>query len=305
MNAINNNIEFLSEYEKDNIKIKCKCKICGHEWESTPSNLLRGKGCSKCHHRKLSTSQLKSTEKFIEEMHEINPSVEIIGEYTGAKNKIDCKCLIHNTYFKSSPTHLLQNKIGCNDCRHEKHRTKMQKSHSDFIKELNNINPNILVIGEYCGAKEKILVKCKVCGHIWNPEASSILNNGNGCPKCNLSKGEEKISKYLTEHQYDFIPQMKFKDLIGTGGRQLSYDFYLPSLNLLIEFQGQFLDGTAFMDKNLYYEKQLEHDLRKKQYAINNNINLLEIWYYDFDNIDCILENYLNNLKDPVTTTVA
>lgn len=33
--------------------------------------------------------------------------------------------------------------------------------------------------------------------------------------------------------------------------------------------------------------------VEKKEYAENNNINLLEIWYYDFDNIEKILNNQL------------
>ena len=35
--------------------------------------------------------------------------------------------------------------------------------------------------------------------------------------------------------------------------------------------------------------KQQEHDRRKREYALNNDIQLLEIWYYDFNNIEDIL----------------
>lgn len=42
------------------------------------------------------------------------------------------------------------------------------------------------------------------------------------------------------------------------------------------------------------FERQLEHDRRKKQYAIDHNINFLEIWYYDVDNIEEILIKQLN-----------
>lgn len=34
---------------------------------------------------------------------------------------------------------------------------------------------------------------------------------------------------------------------------------------------------------------QDEHDKRKRNYAKEHNINLLEIWYYDIDNIEDIL----------------
>lgn len=143
------------------------------------------------------------------------------------------------------------------------------------------------------------------------------------CPECDYSKGEEKISNYFVnlgfvkindedyklldkilkyKHTY-FIPQKKFNDLIGLKGGLLSYDFYLPNLkyNLLIEFDGIFHYELIKFRKNepiKYAEerlkKQQEHDRLKDEYAKNNNINLLRIPYWEFDNIEKILNNYLN-----------
>jgi len=45
---------------------------------------------------------------------------------------------------------------------------------------------------------------------------------------------------------------------------------------------------------NLEFTKQLKHDQLKRDYALKHNINLLEIWYYDFDNIEEILNKELN-----------
>jgi hypothetical protein len=50
---------------------------------------------------------------------------------------------------------------------------------------------------------------------------------------------------------------------------------------------------------------QKEHDKRKYQYAIKHKINLLEIWYRDYDNIDTILQNIINNLENSVETTAS
>ena len=75
----------------------------------------------------------------------------------------------------------------------------------------------------------------------------------------------------------------------------LSYDFYLPSHNILYEYQGEqherYIPGfhKSFED----FERQVEHDRRKKEYAEQNGYNFLEIWYWDFDNIEKILEQVL------------
>lgn len=81
--------------------------------------------------------------------------------------------------------------------------------------------------------------------------------------------------------------------------------FYLPEYKLLIEYQGQFHDGSTSMAlKEKYFDKQQLNDKLKKDYAKNNGYNLLEIWYYDFDNTESIIDKFIYNLKNPVTTTV-
>ena len=136
------------------------------------------------------------------------------------------------------------------------------------------------------------------------------------CTECQYSKGENEISifllkKYLTRitkieynklsnelknNKLYYIPQMKFKKLKGINNGLLSYDFYIPKLNLLIEYQGEqherYIPGFHKNKKD--FDKQLEHDRRKKEYTQIHNINLLEIWYYDFDRIEEILNKELN-----------
>lgn len=55
-----------------------------------------------------------------------------------------------------------------------------------------------------------------------------------------------------------------------------------------IDFSGK---GQDFSLKS--FKLQQEHDKRKREYAKEHNINLLEIWYWDFDNIENILDNTL------------
>lgn len=301
MQEKNSNIEILSKYEKDNVKVACKCKICGFEWYSTPSNLLQGKGCKQCHFKKLQKIHTKTHENFIKEIYNINKNIKVLGKYTGVKNKIDCECLIHNNIFSMSPDHLLRGETGCKECINIKFHLGGLKAHEQFVKELLNVNKNIKVIGKYDGAKNNVKVECLKCGHIWSPVADSLLH-GYGCPSCKRSKGEEKIEEYLNKNNIMFEQQKKFSDL--RNRLPLSYDFYLPDYNLLIEYQGQFHDGTTFMvDKDKYFERQKINDNLKKDYAKNNNYNLLEIWYYDFDKIDSLIDKFIYNLKNPVTTT--
>lgn len=302
LNEINSDVEILSEYKNSSTYVKCRCKIDGYEWYALPYNLLLGKGCKICGYRRLGEIKRKPHEQFVREMQGINKNIKIVGEYAGDNKKIECTCLTHNQIFYMTPHHLLEGKIGCKECIMLKNHQSGLKTHEQFIQDLRDVNENIIAIGLYNGAKHKIKVKCKKCGHIWEPEASSLLC-GYGCPGCTFSKGEEKIKMYLCAHNIVFTRQKKFSNLKGIGGMPLSYDFYLPEYNLLIEYQGEFHDGTAKIQTKDGFERQQQNDLRKKEYAMINNINFLEIWYYNFDNIENILCNYFNNLKNPVTTT--
>ena len=77
---------------------------------------------------------------------------------------------------------------------------------------------------------------------------------------------------------------------------------YLSDFNLLVEFQGKQHEapydfGSDITEEEMQerFERQQEHDRRKRNYALDNNIELLEIWYWDLVNIENILSDKLNS----------
>lgn len=146
----------------------------------------------------------------------------------------------------------------------------------------------------------KIWIKCQEdLSHKSYQVTPSNFYIGSRCPICKLSKGEIKIKQWLDMNNIIYEIYKEFQGLIGLNNGNLSYDFYLPKHNLLIEHQGiQHEEPIDFEGKGIEYAKeqfeyQQEHDRRKREYSKNNNINLLEIWYYDFKHIEEILTNQL------------
>ena len=87
--------------------------------------------------------------------------------------------------------------------------------------------------------------------------------------------------------------QKKFSELTGVNGGLLSYDFYLPNHNILIEFQGkQHYEPIDRFGGEKHFTTQCIHDERKREYAKTNQINLLEISYLQIKQIESILEEY-------------
>ena len=111
---------------------------------------------------------------------------------------------------------------------------------------------------------------------------------------CLNSKGECLVNKYLCEKHIDFKTQKTYNDLLGINNGKLSYDFYLPEYNLLVEIQGQQHEKPIdIFGGEEQFKIQQEHDRRKREYAEKNGYKLLEIWYYDYDKIEEILSREL------------
>ena len=133
------------------------------------------------------------------------------------------------------------------------------------------------------------------CGEEIIVRSSALLHGYTKSCGCMKSHGEYYISTYLLSNSINFEKQKKFSDLLGVGGGNLSYDFYLPQYNLLIEYQGeQHFKPYKIFGGEEQFAIQQEHDRRKREYAKDNGYRLLEISYKDYNNIDNILTKAIN-----------
>ena len=126
----------------------------------------------------------------------------------------------------------------------------------------------------------------------------SFNNAKSGCPSCQSSKGELSIKEYLESNKIEFAQQKWFKDCKNIQTNQyLYFDFYLPTFNLCIEYDGQqhFIPKSFGSDqsseakiKNLQTVQYL--DSIKTDYCKEKEIKLLRIPYMKLKNINKILE---------------
>ncbi len=149
---------------------------------------------------------------------------------------------------------------------------------------------------EYINATTKLAYICPKHPDVIQYNLHKNVIKGAGCPICNESKGEKRISEYLLTNKIKFMPQHKFENCKDKD--LLKFDFYLPEYNICCEYQGEFHYRPInicndFIRANINFENQLRRDEIKREYCKNNNIDLLEIPYYLFDEIDDIIDNYL------------
>lgn len=129
--------------------------------------------------------------------------------------------------------------------------------------------------------------------HEWESPVH-YLTSGRGCPICCESKGEKRVRMYLENLNIYFEPQFEFDDLLSGKGNPLRFDFslfYNNKILLLIEYDGEFHYRKIYEEDG--HEVIVEHDKRKNKYCEENNIPLLRIPYWEFNNIESILKDEL------------
>ncbi len=230
-------------------------------------------------------------------------------------NAVSNEYLLLNVFKKNNRTYMTLKHTVCNTvfdvgtnhffsrgqrCPNKECNSKIRSA--AYIKPLSKLKQEIFdlvgdeykLVGDYTGTNNNTTFYHKICGNTFEKTPHNFLQGGQRCPHCILpTKGEQKIIDYLELHNEKYTFQKTYDDLRGINNGLLSYDIYVDKQNILIEYQGQFHDGTAFKEDDYKFYRQQEHDRRKRQYAKDHNIKLLEIWYWDFENIEEILSREL------------
>lgn len=265
----------------------------------TYANLQQGHGCKYC---AIETRSNKKKVKFNDVQKLFQKRGYILlstqEDYVNNKSLLEYRCVKHKDAIQKISYNSLWNGQGCYFCGKERVKQKLRKNFHD-VREVFKRNGYILLSKEeeYENANSKLRYVCPKHPNEELYTTYSSIYNGEGCPLCKQSKGEKAISKILDELCIEYTKQKKFDDL--KDKRKLSYDFYIPGHNLLIEYQGAYHDGLVHennpkLQTKEDLENQQKRDNLKRQYAKDNNYRLLEIWYWDYKNIESILRSELN-----------
>lgn len=272
------------------LKIRCKC---GNVFERNLKSFKKGLGlCDFC----TETQRRKSGRNFTKE--EVDKLMKTYGlvlltdfyKIKSTKTRLDviCKC---GNKFKPTIYNLRKNEsTKCQSCASYIEAKKRKKDLSE-IEEIVKKYGGILLSKEYKDNKTELKIKCE-CGQIHYRRLNNILNYETAkCPLCKdkISKGELKLANILRKYKIEFETQKSFDGC--KFKHSLKFDFYIPKLNLCIEYDGiqHFKPVDIFGQEE--YELTKERDKIKNEFCKNNSINLLRISYKDFKNIEKILFN--------------
>jgi len=264
-----------------NLKFKCSL---GHIWETKPYYLVNSSWCPQCnksHKDNIETFQKIATE---------NGGECLSKKYINTRTKLTFKCG-QGHIWETKPHNVKLSKSWCPVCSNSIKLTINQ------MRELANKRDGKCLSETYIDSHTKLLWECKN-RHQWMAKPSQIKNSNNWCPICNESSGERTINNYLKQNNILFEREKKFDDCKGKK-QMLSFDFYLPIQNILIEFDGK----QHYKPVNFYgcsneqatktHEALIKNDKIKNKYCIDNGIRLIRIPY----TIKCVDELLTDNLR--------
>jgi hypothetical protein len=274
------------------------CPIHG-EYSQRADAHLRGQDCPICGDEKQARSTRMTTDDFIKKSQDVHGKKYDYSQtvyYSRKQNNgiVKIICPTHGEFFQSAENHLQGS--GCNRCA-----GRQMLNANDFIEQAKSIFGKKYDYSkvDYKNATTKVGIICKKHG-LFTVTPVNHIKHKSGCPICKESKGETFISDLLRVNNIEFLKQKTFEDCRGNTGvkycRKLPFDFYLPSFNTIIEYDGrQHFEPVIQFGGQEGFIKMQATDKIKNTYCRKNNIKLLRIPYTtDNSEIENIILNFIN-----------
>lgn len=286
-------------YEGNNKKLEWQClkEECGDVFKANWNDIYYGNGCGVCVGKQVGLSNCLATKnpELASEWHPTKNGDLTPYDITEKSHEFvwwKCQKLGHEWNARVTD----RNNRGCPYCSG---RLPSKENNllviNPALSEEWNYEKNDKLPEEYTpNSHDYAWWKCKDCGREWKAEIKS-RNQGKGCSACSQSKGEEKIALYLKAKNRNHTSQYKIKAC--KNKRPLPFDFAdldIHNLNFLVEFQGiQHYEPVKHFGGEKRFKQRQINDKIKSDYCLANNIPLLIIPYWDIENIETILDNFI------------
>ena len=275
------------EYNKCDEYLTVMCPE-GHIYETTFSNFQGGFRCKECAGlKKLSFNEVEDIIR--EKGYEL---VSLKEEYKNVHSVIKLKCDKGHVY--STKFYSFKQGHKCPYCTQRKvsFETVKQNIENEGYKLLSDT---------YSRNNENLDMECPK-GHIFKLSYNRF-QCGSRCTVCNSSNGEKVIAQTLDSMNIKYKAQYRFKDCKGDN-KTLPFDFYIEEERIALEFDGiQHFEPVDFFGGQEEFYKQQRYDAIKNQYCKDNNIKLIRIPYYEFNNIENLLKENFNDYSERKYTT--
>ena len=256
-------------YIKYNLPVTITCPIHGDFKVKPNHHLSFNVGCQICSGSRSNTKDFISKAVLVHgDAYDYSKTV-----YTDSCTNLIIKHKECGTVFEQRPTVHLRGG-GCPVLAKNNTINGIRSTRESFIEKAYDVHGSRYTYDNvvYNNNKTHVLITCKKHGDYRTRPDNHL--HGSGCPRCNLSKGEETISKLLDSLGIEYyreyrIPPYKYR-----------YDFYVPSINMLIEYHGrQHYEVIEPWGGAKGLEERKVSDERKVNIARNSGYKLYAVSY--------------------------
>jgi Probable Zinc-ribbon domain len=264
------------------------CQECNHEFISSPHALSNGHKCRYCGSKELCSGEEC---KFCFEKS--FASSERVMNWS-KKNKLTPRHVFKNSHKKfwfdcfecrhefETGLDVITGGHWCRYCSHEKLCDNMNCEwckinsfescdKSNFWSKKNNLIPR--QVSRTCHTK--FLFDCQICANEFSATPHNI-SIGEWCPFCKR-KTEKKLFKILLSQFPDTTYGRTFEWCFNeTTGRRYIFDFFVPSLNVIVE-----LDGMQHFIQVMNWKSPDDNhitDLRKMEIVLEHGISIIRLY---------------------------
>ena len=267
------------EYINNNTDLIIKC-ACGNIFNRTFGRFKINNRCTKCKDKKSK----KHTYEYIKNFIEKEGYTLLSDKYISCDHHIEVECNNNHKPYKVKFSNFYSGKR-CPRCNGN-YKPSIYEVKKEFEKEGYTLLDN-----EYVRQSNRLNIICDK-GHKTKITLRDF-RDGCRCNICRISKGEKKIMIFLENKNINYVyDEPYFKDLLSNAGNPLRPDFILPDYKIWIEYDGEFHFKKYYEDQK--YDLQTYHDELKNNYAIKHNWKMVRIPYWEFENIENILNKIFN-----------
>jgi hypothetical protein len=231
--------------------------------------------------------------------------------YINTRSSVSVECNIHGKFI-CNPVALMKG-LGCKFCIKDKNpKKRICLNLNEYKIVASNCHKNkydYSLINEHNFKNEKLPIICPKHGMFLIRKSAHIsITQLYGCQRCShgYSKAEERIETFLKDNSILYEYQKGFFDLTNQKNQKLLFDFYIPSRNLLIEYDGphhymliKFGRNQTREKQTIKYTKVIKNDTLKNLYTFDKGVDLLRICYDRDKDIEKILGIELLNKSYP------
>lgn len=236
-----------------------------------------------------------TTKQYTEALFAVNSNIEALEDYAGSRTKIMHRCKVCGHKWMETPSHLLEGR-GCAVCSGRRIGEEPEYKNSIWSSEYKtNFDGYITEEQMKCAMPHsgtKIKMICPYCGRKKMVRPNDFLRYGFGCI-CNdgISYPNKFIYNFLEQLDVSYFPEQRFD-----WSDSKIYDFYIPSIQCIIEAHGcqHYIEGFYCKGRRTIEEEQ-ENDRYKRDIAIKNGIK-------NYIVLDC-RESNMEWIKDSIMSS--